>query len=576
MKVKLPNMKRLLIILTILSLSLALDLPLSVQAQPASRPAAEFVPKSPADYATIVYIDPSATTPGDGSSPASPLTAWSQVSFQTNTAYVQKRGTTATITAAISVNRDNVLLGAYGPESDPRPIIYDGSTSIKYMLQIQNDFVTVRDLEIVSPRATSGLHFAAGYAPTDGVAWNCDIHGVDQTHYLVWGIRIFGDRTKVLHSTIDLTGDDGIFVQDASNVEIGYNRITRVNQKWFADPSEAASPGDGVQFDGVIDGYSIHHNDVDRSDTGNKFCYIANTDVGNTTGLIESNTCLIARDRVPIYVNQYAGSPNNYHVVIRNNYFEYVGADQGGVGIWNHAAYPEIYNNVFKNFARGIVLVSPAVSAKIHHNTFSGISDDTVSGSIEVEAHNNIFDLGASATAFSSSSHLTATHNLFTRAAQVLGSDAIVGDPQFVDPANDDFHLQPGSPAINAGSVVPGIDRDAEDNARIGLPDIGAYEFQPALRLFGQARSHALDLNWTLNVTPPVTSTWRIVYYSQIVPITINHIVSPTRAYSLTGLTNYVWYTVTLNALLDTTPLYTDTIKLFPTDRLVHLPVVLK
>ena len=48
------------------------------------------------------------------------------------------------------------------------------------------------------------------------------------------------------------------------------------------------------------------------------------------------------------------------------------------------------------------------------------------------------------------------------------------------------------------------------------------------------------------------------------------------RVYSLTSLTNYAWYTVTLNALLDNAPILTDTIKLMPTDRLVYLPFVIK
>jgi hypothetical protein len=107
-------------------------------------------------------------------------------------------------------------------------------------------------------------------------------------------------------------------------------------------------------------------------------------------------------------------------------------------------------------------------------------------------------------------------------------------------------------------------------------PDVGAYEFTPELVLHGSPADRAIHLNWTIDSTLPPTSTWRIVYYTQAVPITINNILSPTRAYSLTSLTNYVWYTVTLNAMLDTTPLYTDTIKLMPTDRLVYLPAVMK
>jgi len=54
----------------------------------------------------------------------------------------------------------------------------------------------------------------------------------------------------------------------------------------------------------------------------------------------------------------------------------------------------------------------------------------------------------------------------------------------------------------------------------------------------------------------------------------ITGIISSTRAYSVTGLTNYAWYTVTLNALLDSSPFLTDTVRVMPTDRLVYLPLV--
>ena len=105
-------------------------------------------------------------------------------------------------------------------------------------------------------------------------------------------------------------------------------------------------------------------------------------------------------------------------------------------------------------------------------------------------------------------------------------------------------------------------------------PDLGAYEFLPAVMLMGSPANQSIYLHWTINITPPITSTWRIAYYSQTVPITINNIISPTRAYTLTSLTNYAWYTVTLNAMLDSTPFLTDSIVLMPTDRLVYLPLV--
>ena len=100
----------------------------------------------------------------------------------------------------------------------------------------------------------------------------------------------------------------------------------------------------------------------------------------------------------------------------------------------------------------------------------------------------------------------------------------------------------------------------------------------PGVELHGAPGDHTLHLTWTISGTLPITSTWQIGYYSQTVAssITINSIISPTRAYTLSGLTNYQWYTVTLNALLASTPILTDTIKVMPTDRLVYLPVIRK
>ena len=61
---------------------------------------------------------------------------------------------------------------------------------------------------------------------------------------------------------------------------------------------------------------------------------------------------------------------------------------------------------------------------------------------------------------------VTSDHNLTT------------GDPRFVNPANGNFHLRSGSPAIDAGSPNDAPTHDYEGNPRFGAPDIGALETQ--------------------------------------------------------------------------------------------------
>jgi hypothetical protein len=334
-----------------------------------------------------------------------------------------------------------------------------------------------------------------------------------------------------------------------------------------------------VQYDGDINGFYIHHNTVDRTDTGNKFCFIANTNTssGDVFGLIEDNSCTVTSS-IPIYANPYNGSPD-YQLVIRNNILKYEGTDGQGIGIYNHATSPEIYNNVFIGFRQAVVFLSPTAQAELHHNVFYDIGYAAVGSTLPIEAYNNIFSLDTGAVAFSSMTNVTASNNLFSDAAQAVGSNPVTGDPQFIDPANDNFRLQGESPAINAGMTGTGILSDADGNARDSQPDIGAYEFQLAMELFGSSASGGVNLTWTVNSTVPETSTWRISYAPAAGGSTVvaaDSLTSTTRDYLLTGLTNGTWYDITLEAQLDSTTFLTDTIRAMATDDFVFLPVVIK
>jgi hypothetical protein len=146
--------------------------------------------------------------------------------------------------------------------------------------------------------------------------------------------------------------------------------------------------------------------------------------------------------------------------------------------------------------------------------------------------------------------------------------------PGFANAVAGDYTLDAGSDLIDAGLLIPGINDGYEGAA----PDIGAFEFTPSLSLRGVPGNQKIYLDWEVNTTLPATTTWRIDYYTTTLtaPLTATDPFSITRAHTLTDLTNYQTYTVTLNAMVGATPILSDTVRVMPTDTFVYLPAVMK
>ena len=155
----------------------------------------------------------------------------------------------------------------------------------------------------------------------------------------------------------------------------------------------------------------------------------------------------------------------------------------------------------------------------------------------------------------------------------------------------DLIHLANGQRAritdVNYETNAITVDTDLSWTQNMGLslayegsaPDIGAYEFVPELTLHGAPANEAIHLTWTVNITLPMTTTWHIDYFTQTLttPFTATDPFSITRSYVLTeNVQNYQWYTVTLHAMVDSTPWLSDTVRVMPTDRFVYLPLVLR
>ena len=133
------------------------------------------------------------------------------------------------------------------------------------------------------------------------------------------------------------------------------------------------------------------------------------------------------------------------------------------------------------------------------------------------------------------------------------------------------------SPLVDTADPTNAPAEDILGNARY-TPDVGAVEFIPSLTLHGQSGDQTIHLSWQVNSTITAGTTWRIDYNGpagdQTPPII--SIPEATRAYALTGLTNYAIYDVTLNAMLADSPILTGTISVMPTDQLIFLPAVEK
>jgi hypothetical protein len=281
--------------------------------------------------------------------------------------------------------------------------------------------------------------------------------------------------------------------------------------------------------------------------------------------LIEGNTCDNFGQILMIEDSSEENGTGNavHHITFRNNiflharayaiqgggadYFAFVNnlvadSNYGAFGLSNNP-YLTVYNNIFYNNGSG---------SQINDN------DSKVGSVWDYNLHYPDFTWPPKQPEFDQ-------HSLFGM------------DPRFRNAGASDYHLRPDSPAIDQGISLTGFNYDKEFVIRPQMAawDIGPYEAIPGLELVGIAANKAIHLAWSVNVTLPLTSTWTIDYAGtpgdQAPPIT--GIPADTRAYALTGLTNYEWYTVTLTT---DPPLLTATVSVMPTDIITYLPVECK
>jgi hypothetical protein len=422
------------------------------------------------------------------------------------------------------------------------------------------------------------------------------------------------------------SGASAILMRNTMHVQIVSNLIHDVNP---------AAYGVGIQASGqdnvgnVIRGNTLYHvQGVGISIVGRNW-------------LVEENEISHGLD-VNTITGEYDGSDTDAlrffgsgHLIRHNHMHDYLLEEQLGEPhidcFQTFSVYPEsqfahhilVEGNTCDNFGQMFMVEDQSEESGtgnvVHHITFRnnvlrGARAVAINGSVDhfTFVNNVVAESHYGAIGLGNSPYLTLANNIFYNngsGSQIIDEDSKVGtvwdynihypdfdrppkqpeydqhslfgiDPRFVDPAAGDFRLRVDSPAIDVGMALPELNYDM--NA-VGRPqgwawDIGAHEAVPAVGLSGTPADRAIHLSWTVNITPPLSSTWQIGYASEtgtvlVPPISLT---STARNHTITGLTNYVWYTVTLNAVVSATPILTDTVRVMPTDRFLYLPLVLK
>jgi hypothetical protein len=123
------------------------------------------------------------------------------------------------------------------------------------------------------------------------------------------------------------------------------------------------------------------------------------------------------------------------------------------------------------------------VQVTVRNTVFSGRGPECpiyVHGNSTLVADHNLFYLPQNETVLTQGETVYTCANIAS-----LGTGNLCGDPRFVRPAwgePGDYHLQAGSPAIDAGTADGAPTVDLENRARDARPDIGAYEYRQISR----------------------------------------------------------------------------------------------
>jgi parallel beta-helix repeat protein len=331
------------------------------------------------------------------------------------------------------------------------------------------------DEDIVVHRPLTLLGSGANTTVIDGNCLNpITIHSDDVT---VTGFTING---------LGMGGISGIAIHDSDSVIIADNRICCNSvglELYSASNTRLINNTISGNGDGIYLMWSHHNTIINNIIFDNDKNGILTSQSHN----IISNNSIFNNSLNGIF---FAYGENN--AAISNKIF-----NNGGNGIFLDCDRTNITNNlIYTNKDNGIFVDSHTSDNFIHSNTISknigsGILVPNYYSSVTMQnniiVNNTVFGIFCEST-----THPTISYNDVWQNTEcnyggiaVPGEGNISADPLFIDLVNNDYHLQAGSPCIDAGNSTGAPSTDFDGNPRpidgdgdgIAVVDMGAFEY---------------------------------------------------------------------------------------------------
>jgi hypothetical protein len=370
---------------------------------------------------------------GDGSDSAngtSETTPWATITKVNNTAFAAgdivqfKRGSTWT-GVQLTIDSSGVIYQAYG--SGNAPVVQRAASptmsGYTHAIEVSGSGNTIKDF-LVRHGHEAGI-FLTSSAQGNTIASN-------EVTASGTGVMVSGPNNLItsnyvhdLHMIVATSGGDDDYGAVCFWLNIGHNEVSHNRGVNCSAPSpDYGTDGGFVEVWQNGDGTNVHHNSA--LNTNGFF------EVGGRQGT--------ARDMVVAY-NILDGTGSSMCLQIGTSF---------SVSIDNL----RFENNTVPNGSGRFLCISGATTAST------------------LIVRNNIFPAGS---VFSGA--FTHTNNLYRTSPGTLGPGEKVGDPLFVNPGAGDYHLQPMSPAIDAGADLGYTeDFDGDVVPQGTAPDMGAFE----------------------------------------------------------------------------------------------------